>query len=133
MAGEVPPEILSSRSRLVIADLLSTRPRTLGELADKTGVSIQAVLKHLQKLDQMGMLEKKSVSGREISARKLYSLKGAHLGDYSAGSLTVVSMARREGGSSASRSPVTDLEALAEDVLVQRRRIREQARKLGRM
>jgi DNA-binding transcriptional ArsR family regulator len=132
MAAEAPAEILSSKSRLRIADLLSTRPRTLKELADRTGVSVQAVLKHLEKLDSLGMLEKRKVAGRDLSVRRLYALKGFHVGDFSAEGLTVVSI--REGGPLPyhGTDPAGDLEKIAEDVLVQRRRVRDQARRLGR-
>ncbi|HME18349.1 MAG TPA: winged helix-turn-helix domain-containing protein [Nitrososphaerales archaeon] len=132
MAPEISQEILSSKSRLRIADLLSTRPRTLGELADKTGVSVQAVLKHLEKLDRLGILEKRKVSGKGISIRKLYSLKGFRVGDFSAEGLTVVNIARVGPVPYEGKDPVGDLERIAEDVLVQRRRVRDQARRLGR-
>jgi DNA-binding transcriptional ArsR family regulator len=132
LAPDLSPEILSSKSRLRIADLLSTRPRTLGELADKTGVSVQAVLKHLERLDSLGILEKRKVSGKGISVRKLYALKGFHVGDFSAGGLTVVNIAKGSPIPYEGRDPVGDLERIAEDVLVQRRRTRDQARKLGR-
>jgi DNA-binding transcriptional ArsR family regulator len=124
--------ILSSKSRLRIADLLSTRPRTLGELSERTGVSAPAVLKHLEKLDGLGMLEKRDVTGKGIPVRRLYSLKGYHVGDYSAGNLTVVDVSRGEPVPYAGKDPAGDLERFAEDVLVQRRRVREQARRLGR-
>lgn len=132
MAADIPPEILSSRSRLKIADLLSTRPRTMGELADKTGVSVQAVLKHLEKLESLKVLEKRRVSGKGVSVRKLYALKGYHVGDFSTEGLTIVNMTKVEPIQYAGKDPVGDLDSIAEDVLVQRRRIREQARKLGR-
>jgi DNA-binding transcriptional ArsR family regulator len=132
MAPDISPEILSSKSRLRIADLLSTRPRTLGELASKTGVSVQAVLKHLERLDSLGILEKRKVSGKDISVRKLYFLKGIHIGDFSADGLTVVNIAKGKPLPYEGKDPVGDLERIAEDVLVQRRRIRDQARKLGR-
>jgi predicted transcriptional regulator len=133
MVGEIPPELLSSPSRLKIADLLSVRPRTLGELADETGISVQAVLKHLEKLDRLGIVEKRKVSGRDVSARKVYLTKGAFVGDYSYGDLTIVNMTRRGHVKYESADPVGELESLAEDTLVQRRRIREQVRKLSRM
>jgi predicted transcriptional regulator len=123
---------MASVSRLTIADLLSRRPRTLKELADKTGVSMQAVLKHLDKLDSLGMIEKKSVSGSEISARKLYSIKGIHVEDFSAGDLTIVNLSRELPAPSLSKNPVRDLESLAVENIVLRRQIRERARRLQR-
>jgi predicted transcriptional regulator len=133
MADEIPPELLSSPTRLKIADLLSLRPRTLGELAEETGISVQAVLKHLEKLGRLGIVDKKKVLGRDMSARKVYSMKGAFVGDYSYGDLTIVNMTRRGREMYESVDPVGELESLAEDTLVQKRRIREQARKLSRM
>ncbi|MDV3276909.1 MAG: helix-turn-helix domain-containing protein [Nitrososphaerales archaeon] len=125
-------ELLASRSRLRIAALLSTRPRTLGELANETGVSVQAVLKHLEKLNRLGILEKRKISGKSISVRKLYSIKGAHVGNFSTGDITIVSVTKRQPAGHRSKDPVGEMQNLAEDVLVQKRRIREQARKLGR-
>jgi len=132
MSAEVASEILSSRSRLKIADMMSARPRTLGELAAKTGVSVQAVLKHLEKLDRLGVLEKRKVSGRGLSARKLYAMKGFRIGDFSLEGLTVVSLSARKPIRYEGSDPIGDLERIAEDALVQKRRVREQARKLGR-
>ena len=132
MAAEVSTEILSSSSRLKIADMLSTRPRALGELAAETGVSVQAVLKHLEKLESLGMLQTRKVSGRGIPVRKLYALRGFHVGDFSVEGLTVVGISRRKPAGYEGTDPVGDLERIAEDVLVQRRRVRDQARKLGR-
>ena len=40
-------EVVSSKARLIIADLVSRRPRTLRELSQVTGISVQGVLKHL--------------------------------------------------------------------------------------
>ena len=42
-------QIASSRLRLKIASLLSSRPATLSELSVLTGISVQGVLKHLKK------------------------------------------------------------------------------------
>jgi predicted transcriptional regulator len=133
MAGETSSEILSSRSRLKIADLLSIRPRTLGELAGETGISVQGVLKHLDKLSQLGLLEKGKIGGKAVTVRKLYSMKNGSVGDFSNGGLTIVSISRRQPSVYKSANPVGELESLAEDILVQKRRIREQARRLGRM
>jgi DNA-binding transcriptional ArsR family regulator len=133
MASDPVAGFLSSRTRLRIADLLSTRPRTLGELAELTGVSIQGVLRHLRKLVDMGLVEERSVSAKGVNVRKVYLAKGVRVGDFSVGDLTVVKLSRNEAFPASSREPVTDLEYLAEEVLLQRRRIKDQARKLGRM
>ena len=57
-------EMVSSVMRLVIADLLSIRPRPLSELAHETGISVQGVLKHLKKLAAMGVLRETELRGR---------------------------------------------------------------------
>ncbi len=124
---------LSSKTRLRIADLLSTRPRTLGELAELTGISIQGVLRHLRKLVDLGLVEEKSVHWKGVTVRKVYLAKGVRVGDFSVGDLTVVKLSRAEPLSVDSTEPVADLEYLAEEALLQRRRIKDQARKLGRM
>jgi predicted transcriptional regulator len=123
---------MASISRLTIADLLSRRPRTLKELADKTGISMQGVLKHLDKLESLGILEKRSISGAEISARKLYSIKKVHVEDFSTGDLTIVNFSKEGPPTQTSRSPMKDLEALAFDSIVLRRQIKEKARRLQR-
>lgn len=133
MGDDAVQEILSSKTRLKIADLLSTRPRTLKELADASGISVQAVLKHLDKIDKLGLLREQKVAGGGVQARKLYSVKGVRLGDFSTGGVTIVKMTESVPVEARSKDVVSELESLAEDALVQRRRIREEARRLGRL
>lgn len=134
MTSQELGEILSSRARLKIADLTSVRPRTLRELASITGITVQAVLKHLEKLKALGVLEEKRISSSELSARRVYSMVGFRLGDFSHGELTIVKMSKTKRPVEAARgSGYEELERLAEDFLVQRRRIREETRRLGRM
>ncbi len=125
--------VLSSRTRLRIADLISVRPRTLGELASLTGISIQGVLKQLQRLERLGLVEEKKVTGSGISVHKVYRGKGVRLGDFSVGDLTVVKLTKSAPQSSQSSKPLDELEFLAEEALLQRRRIKDHAKKLGRM
>ncbi len=132
MAEAVPEKILSSKSTLTIADLLSTRPRSLGELAYRTGVSMPAVLKHLEKLEKLGVLEKTKVSGGELPVRRLYAIRGVRIGDYSVGGITIVSAFPTRRATVRSEDPVGELETLAADMLVEKRRIREQSRRLAR-
>ncbi|MDA4124662.1 MAG: helix-turn-helix domain-containing protein [Thaumarchaeota archaeon] len=133
MTADPVSAFLSSRTRLKIADLLSTRPRTLGELAELTGVSIQGVLRHLRKLVDLGLVEERGVKGKGVTIRKVYLARGIRVGDFSVGDLTVVKLSRADSRSVDSTQPVVDLEYLAEEALLQRRRIRDQAKKLGRM
>ena len=97
------PEVVSSRTRLKVADLVSARPRSLGELAAATGISIQGVLKHLRKLEELGLVEGKNVRSPDLAVRKVYAAKGVRLGDFSAGDLTLVKLS---GNPSASREKI---------------------------
>ena len=133
MSLETISQITSSKSTLRIADLVSTRPRTLTELSDLTGISIQAVLKHLKKLERLGLTKGQDVKRSEMSVRKLYTPGKGRVGDFSAGDLAVVRLSLGEPVGSSSGRSVEGLEALAEDAIVQRTRIGEQVRKLGRM
>jgi predicted ArsR family transcriptional regulator len=126
-------EVLSSRVRLRIAAAVSVRPRTLAELASLTGISVQGVLRHLKRLVELGIVEERKLVPRTPKARRVYSAKGSTVGDYSSGGLTIVrSTERVSRGSSAGRQ-VQDLEGLAGEVLIHRRRIAEQAKKLARL
>lgn len=126
--------ITSSRVRLRIASLLSTRPRTLKELSRLTGISVQGVLKHMEKLGKMGILEEERVGSASVPARKVYTLVGVHVGDFSLDDVIIVKASKKEGSAEAPGKDVySELESLAEDALILRRRIRDQARKLSRM
>ncbi|HXW37340.1 MAG TPA: ArsR family transcriptional regulator [Nitrososphaerales archaeon] len=124
--------IVSSGARLKIASLLSVRPRTLRELSALTGVSVQAVLKHLGKLDSLGMLSEESVQAGSLGVRKVYALKGYSLADYSSEGLLMVRVSKRPAVARSDPS-LGVLKSLAQETLFQRQRIREQARRLVRM
>ncbi|MGD0397129.1 MAG: winged helix-turn-helix domain-containing protein [Nitrososphaerales archaeon] len=126
-------EVISSHTRLRVADLVSTRPRTLGELAASTGISIQGVLKHLRKMEELGLVEEKSVRGRGLAVRKVYAAKGAKLEDFSADDLTLVKLSWKPPAQTDELNGPVDLEYLAEEAILRRRRIRDQTRRLGRM
>lgn len=133
MARDPLPEVISSPTRLKVADLVSKRPRTLGELAAATGISIQAVLKHLRKLEGLGLVEETSVRSPSLSVRKVYVSKGTRLKDFSAGDLTLVKLSKKSLARAEEADWHPDLEYLAEEAILQRRRVRDQARRLGRM
>lgn len=133
MARDPLPEVVSSRARLKVADLVSIRPRTLGELAAATGISIQGVLKHLRKLEELGLVEETSVRGPGLTVRKVYLAKGARLRDFSTGDLTLVKLSGKPSAPAEEPDRPLDLEYLAEEAILQRRRVRDQARRLGRM
>lgn len=132
MSPDILEEVLSSSARLRIVDALSVRPRTLGELASVTGISVQGVLKHLKRLADVGLVEERRLGTRTLRARTVYAAKGHLVGDYSTQDLTVVKPTERLPPRGAQeRNP--DLERMSAEVLVLRRRVREQARRLGRM
>jgi predicted ArsR family transcriptional regulator len=133
MSQEILANVISSKTRLKIAGLISSRPRTLRELSAETGISVQAVLKHLEKLSELGLVSEQKVDAGGIGARKVYVTKGTHIADFSSGDLTVVKLSKYKRRAVASDDPVQELEALSEDIMFRRRRIRDQARRLGRL
>lgn len=132
MDAETIAELISSRSRLRIVDLLSRRPRTLKELSILTGISVQGVLKHLNKLDEMGLVREKSFKGSELPIRRTYFLKGSRIRDFSLDDLTIVKSTPAYDGDLNFKRQYVDLERLAEDSIVLRRRVKDRARRLGR-
>ncbi len=126
-------EVLSSRVKLKVESALAVRPRTLGELAALTGITVQGVLRHLKRLQEVGLVEERKVPAFASKARRLYAAKSSSLGDYSVGSLVVVKGTEKwpfEGGG---RRAAADVEKMAGDILLQRRRVRDAAKRLGRM
>ena len=132
MAPDLMEEVLSSRVRLRIMDSVSVRPRTLGELSDLTGISVQGVLRHLKKLSGLGLVEERPISRVAPKARIVYAARSARIRDYSTGGYTVVKSTEEveEGDETAK---IRDLERVAGDLLILRRRAKEEARRLGRM
>jgi len=133
---ETIEEIANSRARLTIASLLSVRPRTLSELAETTGISVQAVLKHLKKLAELGILETRGLpSGRHLRNRKLYFINSRKVADYSAGDMIVATLGReaREGETAGTTNAYAELDSLAQDVILLRSRAREVSERMKRM
>ena len=134
--GETDPRdvlneaLLSSQTRLRIAELVSRRPRTLRELARLTGLSVPGVLRHIEAMSRAGLIREEKVSAESLPARKVFSLKGIRVMDFSVNDLTIFSVARDDARKGARGA--RDLEAQAMDILVSRRRIREKARRLAR-
>jgi len=128
-------EVASSRVRLKIANLLSSRPATLSELAALTGISVQGVLKHLNKIAEQGMLKEGTMKGgRYLRQRKLYSIESRKIADYSEGELLVATIGRSE------REPplrvkdaYQELDWLAQDIIILRRRARELSHRMKRV
>ena len=91
-------DIANSRVRLTIASLISSRPRTLGELAETTGISVQGVLKHLSRLSASGMVKTKNLpSGRYLRPRKLYFIEDRRVANYSEGEMIVATLGEKGG------------------------------------
>jgi predicted transcriptional regulator len=126
-------EVLSSRVRLKIADAISQRPRTLGELSYITGISVQGVLRHLRRLEKVGLLEERRVTASAPKARRVYAAKAAILEDYSSGDLTIAKLVEKWPEAKHTLKQGTDLESMAAEVLILRRRVREEAKRIGRM
>jgi predicted transcriptional regulator len=124
---------LSSRTRTLVVDLLSKRPRTLRELSILSGISVQGVLRHLESLMKINLVAARTVRTEKLPARKIYYLKGFHFDDFSVGDLTVVRSSRRRTSRSQPVATIDELEDLAADLIVRRRRIREKAKRLSRM
>ena len=121
--------LLSSQMRLHIAALISTRPRSLRELAALTRLSVPGVLRHIEAMSKFGLVREERVRTKTLPVRKLYSLKGARVMDFSVGDLTILKIATSRA---AKRRGALDLETKAVDMLVSRRRIREKARRLAK-
>jgi len=133
VSPEVPSEVLSSKVRVRIADAISLRPRTLGELSKATGISVQGVLRHLKRLAELGLVEERKLNARTPKARRVYFAKNTILGDYSVEGVTIVKMTERVPPGPRKGQNLRDLEGLSGDILLQRRRIRDEARRIGRM
>jgi predicted transcriptional regulator len=128
-------QIVSSGPRLTIAALLSQRPRCLQELSAKTGISIQGVLKHIAKLQGMGLVQWTTLeAGVYLRPRKLYFIRGKRIDGVSREGLILAHLSNQPEVSGARPKDVyNELEGFAEEVLFLRRRISEQSRKLERM
>ena len=125
-------EVLSSNPRLQIADAVSLRPRTLGELSSLTGISVQGVLRHLKKLGELGLVEERKLAAATPKARRLYASGSTNLSDYSIPGLMVVKATERVPPRGGAQMP-KDLELMSGELIIHRRRIADEARKLGRM
>lgn len=126
-------EVLSSRVRLKIEDAIAVRPRTLGELSTVTGISVQGVLRHLKRLAELGLVEERKAPPRAPKARRVYSASSALMGDYSTADLMVVKSTEMRHPPAPGPGRAQSMESMAGEVLIQRRRVRDQARRLARM
>jgi predicted transcriptional regulator len=125
-------EVLSSEARLRIMDAVSLRPRTLGELSDLAGISVQGVLRHVKRLVELGLVEEKGLSKAAPKARLAYGARSIRVRDYSTSGFALVKSTEALPSPKA-KGKIKDLEGASADLLILRRRIREEARKLGRL
>jgi predicted transcriptional regulator len=130
---QVFSQLLQSRTRLKILSLLSRRPRTLRELSHFTGISVQGVLRHLDSLKELGFIEERKIRTKRLPVRRLYALTGVHVDDFSSGDLAVVWAAPPVKHLVKSKITFDDLETTAGELLIQRRVIKQRARRLARM
>jgi len=86
----------------------------------------------LARMKRLGIVSETKVDGGNLPVRKVYTIKDARIGDFSHGDLTLVRFTHAKEGAAKPDDPVKELESLAADTLIQRRRIRDQARRLGR-
>ena len=133
MGRDALDEVLSSKQKLRIADLVSVRPRTLNELADLTGITVQGVVRHLSRMEKLGFVGETKITSKMLPVRRIYSIKEARVADFSREGLTVVKVTKELEPIVRPEEPVKKLESLAADALLQRRRIKDQAGKLGKM
>ena len=121
--------------RLSIAELLSVRPRPLSELAEKTGISVQGVLKHLRKIADTGALKETELRGNKfLGIRKVYSLQSARVGSYSWDELMIAHFSGQPTSPERPRAgDLPELESIAVDIILQRRRIGNLAKRMERL
>ena len=132
MDSDLLGEVLLSKIRLRIMNALSLRPRTLGELADLTGISVQGVIRHLKRLESLGLVDERRMEVRTPKARIVYAGRNSSIGDYSTGDLTAVKATNaRHGGIDQGFGKGTP-EEMAGELIVQRRRVKEEAKRLGK-
>jgi predicted transcriptional regulator len=128
-------EVASSRVRLKIANLLSSRPATLSELSALCGISVQGVLKHLKKIESEGLLKEENMEGgRFLRQRKLYSIESRKIADYSEGELLVATIGRSSKEEPTRvKDAYQELDGLAQDIILLRRRARELSQRMKRV
>ena len=127
--------LASSGIRLKIASLLSSRPATLSELAELTGISVQGVLKHLHKIDEGGLLKEESMKGaRYLRQRKLYSIEKRKVADYSEGDFLLAALGSQTTFiPEETKGAYEELDWFAQDILILRRRAKDLSHRLRRV
>jgi len=130
---DVFSQLVQSRTRLRILDLLSRRGRTLRELSSLTGISVQGVLRHLEDMKKLGLVEEKKIKAKKLSARRIYLLTGLHVNDFSLNDLAVIRAGSPSRSSGNPRLTFEQLEDTSAEILVRRRAIKQQVKRLAKM
>ena len=84
-------------------------------------------------LERLGLVEERKVTASAPKARRVYAAKGAILEDYSSGNLTVAKLVEKRQEDLRYQRQGGGLEGMAAEVLILRRRVKEEAKKIGRM
>lgn len=90
-------------------------------------------MKHLRALKSLDLIEVSKPHVKGLKVHKLYSLKSHSIGDFSTADTMIVKMSGLGRPSQKESVRTEDLELMAEDTLIERRRIREQAKRLDRL
>ncbi len=91
------------------------------------------MLRHLKRLSKLGLVEEMKLSPRTPKARRVYAAKSALFGDYSTAGLTVVKSTEPLPPTTPFSRKGRDLESMAGELLVERRRVKDNAKRLGRL
>jgi hypothetical protein len=92
-------------------------------------MSVPGVLRHIEAMSKAGLINEERVEMRTLPVRKLYSLKGIKVMDFSMGDLTILKVTIDKP---LVEKNTRDLESLAMEIFVGRRRIKEKVRRLAR-
>lgn len=87
----------------------------------------------MKRLAELGLVEEKRLPTRNLKARTVYAAAGELIGNYSTSDLIVVKPTRKLPAGAPGVGGPPDLEDRAADVLLLQHRVKDQARKLGRM
>jgi ArsR family transcriptional regulator len=74
MNAETLLDVLGNRTRREIIHLISEEPRCLTELSEETGVEKMAIMRHLEKMENAGMLHQEEKRMERGRPRKYYGI-----------------------------------------------------------
>lgn len=91
------------------------------------------MLRHLKRMGELGLVGDKKVTPKAPKARRVYFAKSAMVGDYSTRDLIIVKATELNASRPSGNAKIRDLESTAGGLLVQRRRVKDNAKRVGRM